>query len=177
VWTTEFLIEAMRPMKLAVEMMVPVARCCQVRAWTPDGEWHLYFVEPHDLAERAAKRQAIQNWLRYKQASAITVLRLVQEPLGVMVVGLKHVDGEVDCKAVVEWCERHGNEMIFSGSEWIPDTDVEDGIVGLLPAHKPDINRQAMEALAAVSLAGHDIEISQVGRLSPARARLRNWHR
>ena len=77
-----------------------------------------------------------------------------------MVVGRKYVNGEIEYKAVVKWCERHSNEMVFSGPEWIPDTDVDYDIADLLPAHKPDVNRQAMETLAEISLAGHGIEIS-----------------
>ena len=91
-----------------------------------------------------------------------------------MVVGLKRVDGEIECKAVVDWCERYGNKMVFSGPEWLTRADVEDDIVDLLPTHDLGIGREARETLADASLKGHGVEIRKAGELSPARARLRN---
>ena len=173
-WTTETLLEVMKPMKLAIQTMVPVSFCCQIRAWTPDGEWQLYFSLPDDLTERPVKQQAIRNWLRYKQASAVTVLTRIPKPLGVMVVGLKRVDGEIECKAVVDWCERYGNTMVFSGPEWLTRADIEDDIVDLLPVRGLNIDRQAREMLADESLRGHGVEIRKVGEISPIRARLKN---
>jgi hypothetical protein len=118
----------------------------QVRAATPEGDYHIALTLPPDDYGRRTVLRALSLFLAWKQALAFTFASELIKPDAVYCVGISPKD-RFACLARIVREPRPWTAKNFGPVEWLPEAAIDPAMIELLPTGAREITTKDLAML------------------------------